>query len=175
MRSVSVLALLVALALVPLLVLGAVPAAVGQEATPPAGDDGTPAAVRTRPLAAGAIEILEPGTANILLGRLIIAPGASLPFDPADPSASLIYVQSGELTFTADAPVAVARSGQRGTPEAGQPEPQAAGAEFTLTQDDAVLLPPNVTGEVRNDGAEYATALVVSLAHVTAAEGTPTP
>lgn len=168
MRRASLFALLVTLTLAPLLVLGAVPRAMAQ-------DEGTPVPIRTRPLASAAIEILEPGTANIVLGRLVLAPGASLPFDPNDPSASMIYVQSGELTFLADAPVSISRAGDRGTPTPEASEPQAAGTEFSLDQDDAAIFPPNVSGEVRNEGAEEAILLVVSLAHQTAAAGTPTP
>jgi quercetin dioxygenase-like cupin family protein len=175
MRRVPALARLIAFALVAAIALGAVPQSAAQEATPPAREDGADVDVRTRPLASAAIEILEPGTSNIVLGRLVRAPGASLPFDPNDPSASLLYVQSGELTVLADAAVAVSRGGQRGTPGAGETEPEAAGTEFTLGEDDAVLLPPNITGEVRNDGTEEVTVLVVSLAHATAASGTPTP
>ena len=174
MRRASVLVTIVALALVPMIVFSAMPRVVAQESTPAAEDGGASDTARVRPLAAAAIDILEPGTANIVLGRLVLPPGGSLPFDANDSSASMIYVQSGTMTFVVDALVAVSRGGS-GTPGAGQSEPQDAGAEFTLDRDDAALFSPNISGEVRNDGTEEAAALVVSLAHVTAPAGTPTP
>ena len=174
MRRGSAVVLLVALVLVPLLAIhvGA-PVAQAQDASPAAGEaEGTPSAVHSRSVAGGSLEVLTPGTANLVLGRLVLAPGATLTFAGKDPSASLVYVQSGSLTFNITVPLTVARGAGRGTPSAGQPEMVAANTEFTLNEDDSALFPPALQGEVRNDGTEDASAWVVSVAITPA--GTPT-
>jgi quercetin dioxygenase-like cupin family protein len=126
-------------------------------------------------LASGTIEVLSPGTANLVLGRIRLAPGASLPFDPADPSVDLVFMGSGTLTFRVEAPMTVARGAQAGTPVPTEPEEIPAGTEFTLSDGDSALFPPNISGEVRNDGAEDAVAWVVTVAVFAEAAATPTP
>jgi hypothetical protein len=176
MRRTAVVAFLFALVLVTGLTHGLPSAVRAQESSPAAGqDEGTPVPVRTRALASGAVQVLTPGTANFVLGRLVLAPGASLPLDPNDPSASLIYVQSGTLSARVSAPMRVARNAERGTPTAGQPEAVAADTEFTLGEGDAALFPPAATGEIRNDGVDEATAWVVSLVVLKETGATPTP
>lgn len=119
--------------------------------------------------------MLAPSTANVALGRIILAPGARIPFDPADPSALLVYVTNGELTFRVEAPMTVARDTRAGTPVPTGPEDIAAGTEFTMHDGDSAIFPGAVAGEVRNDGPDDAAALAVAIVHVTAAAGTPTP
>ncbi len=81
---------------------------------------------------------------------------------------------SGELTFRVDVPMSVARAaGGGGTPT--PPEEVAADTEFTLQEGDSALFPGTMGGEVRNDGAEQATAWVVDILHVIEAAATPTP
>src|SRR5688500_16048291 len=88
------------LLVVVLALLGSLAPTAAQETTPASEQAaGTPEAATFRALAAGLIEVLAPSTANLVLGRISLAPEASLPFDPADPSAILVYVASGELTF----------------------------------------------------------------------------
>ena len=154
-----------------LTLLGSFGTAPAQEATPPAG---TPEPATFRALAAGLIEVLEPSTANVVLGRISLQPGASIPFDETDPSALLVYMASGELTLRVDAAITVARAvGAGGTPT--PPEDVAADTEFTLGEGDSVLFPGTMAGEVRNAGTEQATAWVVDIVHVIAAAATPTP
>src|SRR5215211_4558255 len=75
-----------------------------QDATPPAGQrGGAPEGVSFVTLASGTIQVLSPGTANLVLGRIRLASGATLPFDPTDPSVDLVYMSSGTLTFRVDA------------------------------------------------------------------------
>src|SRR5215218_3187868 len=101
---------LVVLLVVLLTMLAGLGPAAAQDATPPSVPaSGTPEAPTFRPLAAGSIEVLAPSTANVVLGRIILAPGARVPFDPADPSALLVYVTSGEMTFRVEVPMTVAR------------------------------------------------------------------
>ena len=143
------------------------PAAVAQEATPDP--------VTGRTVASGSLEILAPGTGLLNLGRISLAPGAVLPFDPLDPAATLIYIAAGELTFQVEEPMTVTRGIAPGTPVPTEPETVAANTEFTLRDGDSALFPPAIRGEVRNDGNEEATAWLVNVAVLTDAAATPTP
>ena len=158
-----------------LTLLGCLGTATAQEATPPAEQAaGTPDPATFRALAAGLIEVLAPSTANVVLGRMSLQPGASIPFDETDPSALLVYLASGELTFRVDTAISVARAGGAGgTPT--PPEDVAADTEFTLGEGDAVLFPGTMAGEIRNTGTEQATAWVVDIVHLVAGTATPTP
>ena len=157
-----------------LTLLGSLGSAAAQDATPAAEQAaGTPDAATFRALAAGSIEVLAPSTANLVLGRISLAPGATLPFDPADPSAILIYMATGELTFRVDVPMTVARGTASATPT--PPEAVAADTEFTLRDGDSALFPGAMGGEVRNDDTDEATAWVVDIVHLTEAAATPTP
>jgi quercetin dioxygenase-like cupin family protein len=161
------------LLVVVLTLLGSLGPAAAQDATPPSEQAaGTPEPVTFRAVAAGSIEVLAPSTANLVLGRISLAPGASIPFDPTDPSAILMYVASGELTFRVGVPMTVARGGG-GTPT--PPEEIAADTEFTLRDGDSALFPGTIAGEMRNAGTEEATAWVVDIVHVIEAAATPTP
>ncbi len=162
------------LLVVVLALLGGLAPTAAQEATPASEQAaGTPDDATFRAVAAGLIEVLAPSTANVVLGRISLAPGASLPFDPADPSAILVYAASGELTFRVDVPMTVARGARAGTPT--PPEAVAADTEFTLRNGDSALFPGAMGGEVRNDGEDVASAWVVDIVHVTEAAATPTP
>jgi quercetin dioxygenase-like cupin family protein len=161
------------LLVVVLALLGSLAPTAAQESTPAAEQAaGTPDGATFRAVAAGLIEVLAPGRANLVLGRISLAPGASVPFDPADPSAILVYVATGELTFRVDVPMTVARAGV-GTPT--PPEAVAADTEFTLRDGDSALFPGAMGGEVRNAGTDQATAWVVDIVHVTDTAATPTP
>jgi hypothetical protein len=168
-RSIAALLIIVAVA------TGVLPLSVqAQDATPTSEQAaGTPEDATFRAVAAGFIEVLAPSTASVVLGRIALEPGASIPFDPEDPSAILVYVASGELTFRVDVPMTVARAAGSGTPT--PPEEVAADTEFTLGDGDSALFPGLMGGEVRNDGAEAASAWVVDIVHLTEAAATPTP
>jgi hypothetical protein len=162
------------LLVVVLTLLGTLGSAAAQDATPPSDPAaGTPEPATFRALAAGSIEVLAPSTANVVLGRISLAPGASIPFDPSDPSAILVYMATGELTFRVDVPMTVARGGGPGTPT--PPEAVAADIAFTLGEGDSALFPGTMAGEVRNAGADEATAWVVDIVHLIDAAATPTP
>ena len=144
----------------------------GSSAGPPP-DSGT-SGVSFVTLASGSIEVLSPGTANLVLGHIRLAPGATLPFDPTDPSVDLVYTASGALAFRVEAPMTVARRVEPGMPVPSEPEAVAANTEFTTVDGDSALFPPNATGEVRNDGDAEATAWVVNVALSTTAASTTT-
>ena len=166
----------IVLLVVLLTLLGSVPPAAAQEATPPAAPAaGTPQPVTFRTLASGTMELLAPGTAALSFGRVTLAPGASVPIDAADPSAALVYITAGTLTFRVEAPMTVSRGTRAGTPIPTEPEQVPAGTEFTLSDGDSALFPPVTAGEVRNDGAGEAVAWVVTMAVFTEAAATPTP
>ncbi|MDQ3692613.1 MAG: cupin domain-containing protein [Chloroflexota bacterium] len=102
--------------------------------------------------------------------------------EPDDPSVALASVESRALTARVEAPIHVTRAAliaAFATPGAGEevtgPEEVAAGTEFTLEAGDSAFFPPNVEGEIRNDGEEPAVALVAIVAPPEAAGGTPTP
>jgi quercetin dioxygenase-like cupin family protein len=176
MRRRSISALLISLMIATVAGLGMNLGTRAQDATPPAGQQGgAPEGVSFVTLASGTIQVLSPGTANLVLGRIKLDPGATLPFDPTDPSVDLVYMTSGTLTFTIDAPMTVARGVEAGTPIPTEPEAIPANTEFTLSDGDSALFPPNAGGEVRNDGDEEATAWVTNVALFTTTAGTPTP
>jgi quercetin dioxygenase-like cupin family protein len=172
-------------ALVAMLMMLAVAAGVGgtiyptaraQDATPDAEQGAaTPETGSFRALASGSMELLAPGTANLGFGRITLAPGGIVPFDPSDPSAVLVYIASGAVTFQVETEMTVARGVTAGTPMPTEPEAVAANTEFTLLEGDSALFPPAISGEARNDGTEEAVAWVVTLAHLSEAPATPTP
>jgi quercetin dioxygenase-like cupin family protein len=109
------------------------------------------------------------------LGRITLEPGATLPFNPTDPSAILIYTAAGELTFRVETPMTIARRGAPGTPAPEAPEAVEANTEFTLHEGDSALFPPATAGEARNDGSEPASVWLVYVALLAEGEATPTP
>ena len=163
-----------------LLALGAelwpVSGALAQEATPVvAPDTGEAITVQIEAFAPVA-SLPQPGVLGIT--RATLAPGAVLPLDPSDPSLGFFLVEAGTITVRQDEPMGVIRAGTvfaPGTPI--QQERIAADTEVTLTAGDAVISPPNVTGEVRNDGNVPAVLLVTSVIPTgeTTTGGTPTP
>src|SRR5687767_5821723 len=176
MRRGSVVALLFTLVLAIVASQGLSSGTQAQDATPPAEQQaGAPEGVAFVSLASGTIEVLSPGTANLTLGRIRLAPGATLPFDPTDPSVDLVYMASGTLTFRVEADMTGARGARAGTQAPTGPEEIPANTEFTMSDGDSALFPPNASGEVRNDGDEDATAWVTNVALFTSTAGTPTP
>jgi hypothetical protein len=90
-----------------------------------------------------------------------------------DPSAVLIYTDSGELTFRVETPMTISRRVDPGTPVPAEPEAVEANTEFTLREGDSALFPPAIAGEVRSNGREPASALLVNVAVMTDAASTP--
>ena len=86
------------------------------------------------------------------------APGVTFTLEE-DPAIALVYGQTGSLVLRLDVPVTVARAGA--TDAAGETIP--AETEFTLSEGDYTVLPPNASGEARNDGAEPAQVAVAGL------------
>jgi len=176
MRRGSVVALLITFVLSLLASQGISQTTMAQDATPAAEQQAdVPEGVTFVTLASGTVDVLSPGTANLALGRIRLAPEATLPIDETNPSVNLVFMGSGTLTFRIEAPMSVARVVAAGTPVPTEPEEIAAGTEFTLSEGDSALFPPNAAGEVRNDTDMDAVAWVTGVTLFTSEAATPTP
>ncbi len=173
MRRCSLLVPVVIIALLGLLVASSpVARAIAQDGTPAAGDEGAFGieGVSFEPLAV-APGMTLPGTADLVLVRIGLEPGAVLPSDPEDPSLAMVLIESGELTLVLDGPVTITRAGSfapaLATAEAGgafvaPEETTEADDTVTVQAGDVVVFPPNIGGEIRNEGEEP----VVGLAFI---------
>ncbi|CAA9584675.1 MAG: hypothetical protein AVDCRST_MAG59-5307 [uncultured Thermomicrobiales bacterium] len=164
---------------------------VGVGAHPVAAQDATPAAgmaeegVAYEPVAF-ALGVELPSAADLFVVRLGLDPGAGFPIDASDPSSGILIVESGAFTVRMDAPLAVTRGadllGALATAEAtgdlaSGAAAVAAGEEVTLEAGDAVFIPGNTAGEIRNDGQERAVGLAFLAAppEGMGTEATPIP
>jgi quercetin dioxygenase-like cupin family protein len=140
-----------------------------QEATPEAGMM-APEGVTFTPLGV-APGITLPSPVDLTVARATFAPGAGFPLDASDPEGALVIMESGALTIRVEeVDWTISRGGAlqqaMGTPNAepdlsGILEAVAMGAEATLQAGDVAYVPGSITGEVRNDGQEPATVLLV--------------
>ena len=178
-------ALLSSIVIVALLgVIGSVaqPPAVAREATP--GPVMESPGVSFEPIAITSGLQLQ-GSTDLIVVRMRLEPGATLPLDVNDPQAGMVVVESGAFTVRVDAPWAVARAGRLNaalaTAEATgtftpSDEAVAGGQETTMTAGDAAYIPGGISGEIRNDGQEPAVALVLLLGPTETMTGaTPAP
>ena len=157
------------------------PGVIAQDATPAGDEFELPEGITFEPLGYGIAETLPAAPGDFILFRFGIEPGVTFDFEANDPSVSLAYVESGSATFNFDAPATILRAAAEGTPFPEATEDVTAGTDFTLEVGDSVVVPPNVTGGVRNDGDEPVSLLVASIAPLPegmaegeSAEGTPT-
>ncbi len=167
MRRFGVLLSLVVVVLLGAMALGAQPPAVAQEATPAAEESMEGIGYEAL---AFATALTLPSTGELAITRVSLEPGTGLPIEEGDPSYALAVIESGELTIVQDDPLMVTRAGALDAAmgeaeESGafipETEEIAAGQEVTIGEGDAVLFPPNASGELRNDGDEPTVALVV--------------
>jgi quercetin dioxygenase-like cupin family protein len=168
-RTPAPVSALAAVVLLGALALAGLRPAIAQDATPPPGEEG----VTFAPLGFGTAEELPPAPVELVLARVTLAPGAGFPIEADDPSVGLAYVESGALTIRVEAPLRVTRAatiaafatpGAAGAGAVPGPEEVPAGTEVTLEAGDSVVIPANVAGEVRNDGAEPAVGLAALVA-----------
>jgi len=170
MRRCSLLVPVVIIALLGLLV-GSSPAAraTAQDSTPAAGDE---KAFGFEGVSFEALAIAPgmtlPSPADLVLVRIGLEPGAVLPVDPENPSLAMVLIESGELTVTFDGPVTITRAGsfapvlapaEAGGAFVAPGETTEAGETVTLQAGDVVVFPPNIGGEIRNEGEELAVGL----------------
>lgn len=183
MRRISPLVPLFAVVLLGLLAAaGPAARAAVQEGTPLAEEEFAPEGVTFEPLGFGVSEELPAAPADLALARLTIEPGAGFPLDENDPSVALVSVESGALTVRAEDPIRVLRAATLaafatpGAVEEGavsEAEEVAAGTEVALEAGDSVVFPPNLEGEVRNDGQERALLLAAIVAPPEGEAGAP--
>lgn len=157
------------------------PNAVAQEATPSAGEMGMEGL--TFELLGVAPGATLPAAADLEVARAGFAPGAGFPFDPSDPVGVLVIIESGELTMRVEeqswhisraVALQLAVSDDPMNPDMNLVlEEVAMGTEATLQAGDIAHIPGNLTGEVRNNGQEAASALLVLMAPDMMNEGTP--
>ncbi len=162
MRRVTILVSV----LVVMLLGGLSVATAAQEGTPPA-DGGELEGVTFEPLGFGTPEEVPAVPADFALTRIVIDPGAG--FARPEVVMALLYVESGALTLQMDAPLQVTRAATiealtTGAAEVPEPEEVEAGTEVTLEAGDSVVIPPNVAGEIRNDGDEPVVYLAAFVA-----------
>jgi hypothetical protein len=176
MREFSV-SLSLALVVLFRLCVGWGPGASAQEpfATPGPGEFEIVPGQIARELAAGLVEEPPTGPVHFGLLRITVAPGSVFTGAADDPSVGLNLIESGELIVRLEAAATVIRT--------TGPEEVAAGAEFTLGPGESFIWPPNVAGELRNDGPEPVVQVVAFVAPEAAMEeaaatplvGTPAP
>ena len=168
-RSLTVIALVALLALV--LGVGAVVRAQQDPSMPPGSTGITP-----QPLGGG-----QPSTAPgyaMGLVRLTYAPGGTLN-SHTHPGASILYVESGTLTYTLMAGTATVTRGGAGAGTPAVTEPLGEG-EVVLNAGDSLFEDADVIHTARNDGSEPAVVLIANLLTAgepvtTFLEGTPAP
>ena len=153
----------VGVAILGIVALSAQPSTVAQEATP-STEEMMPEGLAFEALGYGVAETLPEVPADLALFRFGLEPGASFQFDPNDPSVALAYVESGEATFTVESPITILRAAGAGTPFPEETEEVAAGTQFTLSAGDSAVFPPNVVGELRNNGTDAVSLLVANIA-----------
>jgi quercetin dioxygenase-like cupin family protein len=155
---------LVLLAVVLSLALGAavVTAHEGHDGTPPAEAEEIGQGVAVEFLGLGEAETLPPGPAYLQLVRITIEPGGSAAL-PEYPATALASIESGAVTLRVDTPITVVHIPDDADPGRDDFEHVPANEEVTLEEGDSALFPPNIAGEVRNDGEEATSILVANI------------
>ena len=168
MRRFAVLMSTVVVMLLGMLALRAQPVVIAQDATP-SSEMQEPEGVTFEPIAITS-GLTLPSPADMIAARFSVDPGAALPLEASDPTGGMLIVESGSFTVRLDTSWAISRSGSFSaaiaTAEATgtftpSDEPIASGEEATLSAGDAAYIPGSISGEIRNDGSEPATGLVV--------------
>ena len=180
MRRFALLLSVVAVLLLGITSLGGQLTTRAQEATPSSnmGEEG----VTLEPAAfAPGIDLASPS--DLIVERMGLEPGAVHAVVP-DVRQGILLVDSGTFTIQVEGPMMVTRGAGLGeamaTAEAsgdvsGLMEYMPAGQVVTLDAGDAAYIPGNVSGEIRNEGRERATALTFIVSSDTMSEATPAP
>ncbi len=176
MRRFVSLASFVAVMLLGMVALRAMPNASAQDATPAGGEQ--MAGFTAEPLGL-AVSVDLPSPVDLIAARLNFNPGATLPLLPDDPSGGLLVVESGEFTVQVDAPLSVMRAGAMAADPSAMPpmETTASGDVVTLAAGDSAYIPGSISGELRNDGDVPAVGLafLASPSMGSMSEATPAP
>jgi quercetin dioxygenase-like cupin family protein len=160
--------------------------AVAQDATPAAAPDEMEEEGVTFAPIGFAEGVSLPSAADLIAMQVTIEPGAVSTFLEDDPSTALLVVESGTFTIHAAVPLSISRAAlvqqafaSTGGDELDVFEAVAADQDATLDAGDAVYIPGNIAGEIRNDGQEPAVGTVFlvlpggSLSGEGAPEATP--
>jgi hypothetical protein len=144
--------------------------AAAQDATPGAEELGPPDSFELAPGVVADSVVFVEGQENPSLYRLHFDAGVVYPVEPG-PNLEVAYLESGSLTVTLDGAMTV---GQLDDPQApGEAIP--ANTEFVLEAGHYFVIPPGVSGEVRNDGDDTATVAVAGLTPAGASLPAATP
>ena len=131
----------------------------GGLATAVSAQDEMPEGVSLVVFANGIAPVVPPEADQIMLVKLTMTSGSTLPLEADAHSVSLMAVREGELRGTLDTAIEMSRADA----EPGQTEEAAAGTEFTLATGDSALIPADAVGEITPTAAG-ATALVLMAA-----------
>ena len=182
MRRFPVLVSAVVVMLLGMLALHAQPVATAQEATPSSEEM---AGVTFEPLGF-AQGVMLPSTADMIVVRFSLEPGAGFPLEADDPTGGMVVIESGAFTVRVEemawtvtrgeALGAAMETGDEDADFAAAIEQVTVGAETVLQAGDVAWVPGSVSGEVRNDGQEPAVGLVFLVGPPEAmSEATPAP
>jgi quercetin dioxygenase-like cupin family protein len=183
MRRFGVFFSLLAMLMLSGLALRAQPIAVAQVATMEPGESMEGLTFTLLGFAPG---VTLPSAADLEVSRSEFEPGAGFPFDASEPTGALVIVEAGSLTITVEEQAwtisrGAALAEAMASPAAGTDlfgdsiEEIAMGAEGTLETGDVAYVPGWVTGEVRNNGQEPASALLVLIGPSGGMMGEATP
>lgn len=103
------------------------------------------------------IESLPDGLDQLVLYRMSLASETRFPIEPGQDGVALVEVEAGTLTANAAAELQISRAGA----EPGSIEAAPAGEDLTLEPGDSVLVPDDLTGELRNEGEDEVSLLVL--------------
>jgi quercetin dioxygenase-like cupin family protein len=172
-----------ALLLAGVVALGGLRHTIAQEATPAADAVMAIDGVSVEPLAfIEQVAVTNP--LDFSFARITFAPGSRWRKAPADPALGMLVVESGTITLELDGPVTINRADTlaiamttmhlTGDPR-GMMEVAVPGQPVTLEEGDAVFIPGQAGGEIRNDGYMPAVALSFRAIPVIDATDAATP
>ena len=109
-----------------------------------------------------------PTPADVVMIRLGLAPGVSVPINETEPMAGLLLVEAGTLTFRSSEPQTVTRAGLAAAiataaatgNDAAASETIPAGTDITLDTGAATFVTATASGTLRNDSQEPAAGLI---------------
>ena len=144
---------------------------LAQEGTPSADELGAPEGVSFMPLGFATAGKLPATPADFSLVRFGFEPGASFTLEASDPSAALVYIETGALVVNVGVPITVTRAATiaafstPGADESSMPAPEemAADTEFVMAAGDSAYFIGGISGQVTNAGQEPAAILVASI------------
>jgi hypothetical protein len=135
---------------------------------------------------ATALDLPSPG--DLIMVRVVLAPGAHLPLDAADPTGGILLTESGTFTIEAQSPFEVSRAmtpvGAFATAKdtaMGEHIPQhdaiVDGRTVHLAPGDAADLPGYLHADIRNDSDQPASGLMIMIVptRITPTENAPSP